>query len=59
MLNNACLKCWFWSKTDKMGLILVKIFITIKSALFRFTSFLEPMPISLVVSLFSEKLAAN
>jgi hypothetical protein len=22
MLNNACLKCWFWSKTDKMGIIL-------------------------------------
>ena len=53
MLNNECLKCWFWSKlingTNFIG----------NCALFPFTFFFEPMQISEVVSLFSEKLAAN
>ncbi len=46
MLNNEFLQCCFWSKL-------------INCALFPFTSFFEPMQISEVVSLFSEKLAAN
>ncbi len=53
MLNNEFLQCCFWSKlingTNFIG----------NCALFPFTSFFEPMQISEVVSLFSEKLVAN
>ena len=53
MLNNEFFQCCFWSKlingTNFIG----------NCALFPFTSFFEPMQISEVVSLFSEKLAAN